>query len=226
MQKQIGQTLIETVIAIFILITGILSAFGLATYSLSSTQGVVRQIVAMGLAREGIEVVKNMRDTNWIRDTLPSVTLTNGQATGGCYDFINKDNGGLCYKNWLNVTGGGYTIPATTTGAPALLSFDPTSGNQFALGTPSGDYKVYFGTPSSNGALVQGTGSNASGFYRKITLQQVTTGTAFANPNMPAVLVRVDVWWTQKGCPASSDVPTSSGCKLTLETYLTNWRTY
>ncbi len=79
MQKQNGQTLIETLVASFILVMGITAALTLATYSLGATNNIRQQTIGLGLAREGLEVVKNMRDTNWLR----------GTSSSDCYDFLS-----------------------------------------------------------------------------------------------------------------------------------------
>ena len=59
-----GQTLIETLAAVFILVMGVSASVGLAIYAFNTSGGVVKQIIATGLAREGLEAVRNMRDSN------------------------------------------------------------------------------------------------------------------------------------------------------------------
>src|SRR3989338_1470089 len=123
-KNQIGQTLIETIVGIFVLVMGITAALGLATFSLSSSTNIVKQLIGMGLAREGIEAVKNMRDTNWLQDAL---------VPDGCYDFRTDTNDAApCYQHWLNpVAGpGGYNIqPVGALGSPSSyrVYFDPTN---------------------------------------------------------------------------------------------------
>src|SRR5258708_8211428 len=88
-----GESLIETMVAIFILVMGISAAVGLATYTFSSSTSITKQIVATGLAREGLEALRNMRDTNWLTSTLSS----------NCYDYTSgSSSGGNCYPTWLN----------------------------------------------------------------------------------------------------------------------------
>ena len=92
---QTGQTLIETVAAIFILVMGITAAVGLAVYAFGNSTNITKQIVAVGLAREGVEAVKNMRDTNWLKLNLAT----------DCHDFSDltppNTNAGRCYKNTI-----------------------------------------------------------------------------------------------------------------------------
>ena len=65
-QNQKGQSLIETMVAISVIIIGLFSVFALASFSLSSQGASKTQIIATNLAREGIEVVRNVRDSNWL----------------------------------------------------------------------------------------------------------------------------------------------------------------
>ncbi len=93
--EQNGQTLIETLVAVFMLVMGVSAALGLAIYALSTSTGITKQIIATGLAREGIEAVKDMRDTNWLQQTTIDTN---------CYDFTSTPVGqpdASCYKNWL-----------------------------------------------------------------------------------------------------------------------------
>ena len=61
-----GFTLLETVIAIGILIIGTLMVYGATARILSQAQEEKTEFVASYLAQEGIEVVRNLRDTNWV----------------------------------------------------------------------------------------------------------------------------------------------------------------
>lgn len=62
-----GQLLIESGIAISILVIGLLGIFGLLSRSLSLNNVVSSRYIASNLASEGIEVVKNLIDTNIIQ---------------------------------------------------------------------------------------------------------------------------------------------------------------
>lgn len=244
MRNQQGQTLIETLAAMFILVMGIAAAFGLATYALSTTNSMTNQIIGMGLAREGIEMVKNMRDTNWLNANLYPTNLTNIEtATNGCYDFQNTTQyTGVCYKYWLNpladpgLTGAAsrtlYNIDPSANCANCILTYD---GTAFALNNPTlatPNYQVYKQTGTTK-LYTQFPGTSTSGdpsnFYRRIGLSKV--GDAPLNvgndDSMKALKVVVDVWWSQKGCPVAT-VPDNlpRTCTIRLETYLTNWKTY
>lgn len=59
-------TLIEVVVAIFLISLGTLGSFSLIQRTVSFTAITSSQLAASYLAQEGIEVIRNIRDTNWI----------------------------------------------------------------------------------------------------------------------------------------------------------------
>ncbi|OGC82753.1 MAG: hypothetical protein A2788_02530 [Candidatus Abawacabacteria bacterium RIFCSPHIGHO2_01_FULL_46_8] len=63
---QRGVSLIETLVALFILALGITAALSLLGYVSGITAGTKNRIIATNLAREGIEAVRNIRDSNWL----------------------------------------------------------------------------------------------------------------------------------------------------------------
>lgn len=82
-------SLLEVLIAIFILTIGITGAVSLITYSISSVAIAKSQVIATNLAQEGIELVRSIRDSNWLED----VAWDNGLGAG---DYrIQYDNGSL-----------------------------------------------------------------------------------------------------------------------------------
>lgn len=58
-------TLIELIIGITILVLGLTSIFSLALFSINLNQENTRRLQAVELAREGIEAMRNIRDSNW-----------------------------------------------------------------------------------------------------------------------------------------------------------------
>ena len=62
--NQSGQTLIEMLIAIFILILALTATIVLVVTSINAARDSMNKLVATNLSREGIEVVRNIRDTN------------------------------------------------------------------------------------------------------------------------------------------------------------------
>jgi prepilin-type N-terminal cleavage/methylation domain-containing protein len=61
-----GFTLIELLAAIAVFFIGILAAFSLSLNNLNTVKENYNRVVAADLAREGIEIVRNIRDSNWL----------------------------------------------------------------------------------------------------------------------------------------------------------------
>jgi type II secretory pathway pseudopilin PulG len=65
--KNSGETLIEVLIAVTIFSTVLIGALTALSKSISSLSKTKNRIVALNLAREGVEAVRSIRDTNWIK---------------------------------------------------------------------------------------------------------------------------------------------------------------
>jgi len=61
-----GETLTETIIALSILALGVIIASTVIINSLRNMRNARNRIIAVNIAREGIEAVRNIRDTNWL----------------------------------------------------------------------------------------------------------------------------------------------------------------
>lgn len=69
-----GFTLVETLVAISILLVGVSAAFAAAQSGLSSTTAVKDRITAIFLAQEGMEMVRNLKDENLLMQNLSGGT--------------------------------------------------------------------------------------------------------------------------------------------------------
>lgn len=105
---QRGQTLVEVIIAVGILLAGIVGLITLSFASLSADQISSRKIVAMNLAREGIEVLRNVRDSNWLAGRTDDCSQTPTDYT----DDV-----------WYGVTPIGNECVATE--IPVITAFEP-----------------------------------------------------------------------------------------------------
>lgn len=249
MKTQAGQTLIETVVAIFILVMGVTAAVGLAIYVLNASTNVTKQIIATGLAREGIEAVKNMRDTNWLKDTLD---------VDDCYNYITTNNDADCYEQWLQPTGGADATPdedqkPKTAGfdldyngndddEEVYLTIDNNANNRYwRLNNPDcgvSENDCGWGLdfdPTIDGSFIgfyyvsnfddEGEKHGSSEYYRKIILEKETDGEYRSELERLSVIVQV--WWADKKCPRVGDwTQAAPRCRLELVTYLTNWKDY
>ncbi len=244
-QKKIysaGQTLIETLAAVFILAMGITAAVGLAIYAYNTSGGVVKQIIATGLAREGLEAVRNMRDLNWLQDTL---------VTNGCYDFVSGLEEASCYKNWLGTSSSGgsslpYCInPSSGTsgcdGAVATANYSlgynafssastlwslqrQTTPNYGMTFDPSNSTNGFY---TSNGATSCANGAGMSDYCRKIVITKISNQAPYNQDDGPLLEVQSQVWWVDRNCPRASDFSGAPvTCRVELDTYLTNWKNF
>jgi type II secretory pathway pseudopilin PulG len=249
-----GQTLIETLVAIFILVMGITAAVGLAIYAFSTSTNVTKQIIATGLAREGLEAVRSIRDTNWLKQAQ------NPGIDKNCYNFSSTPigstspdaltcpgtsiGGRCCYKIWIGDIGywnnpnkpdRGYNFGLSGTSTYALSPDPdkshktwnwPVSTTKYGL-----DFKSDIDSGSFNGYYVPNTtvADGNSGYYRKITIVPVA-GAPFNvsdyGSNGSRIRVISQVWWTDKKCPAHPDWVNDGKCSVQLETELTNWKNY
>ncbi len=89
-------SLIEALVAISILMIGILSAFILVIRTLANTPHIQSRLIASNLAQEGVELVRQIRDTNFVnegsfRDNLVAGTYQIDSVTRKL-DLFEKDN--------------------------------------------------------------------------------------------------------------------------------------
>lgn len=220
---QTGQTLVETMVAALVLVIGIGAAVSLAVYGLGATTSVKKQLIGIGLAREGVEAIKNMRDTNWL----------NGVKEPDCWNFYSQADDANCYYSWLygppyNIDPAGlvgtYTLGFNAENAEqAYWQLVPTATNFGLNFSPKTPEEGFYSTGGSSIPVASAT----SDYARKITITEDNSFEPFDTSTGPRLKVTVDVWWKDKRCPTVTDpgsLPLS--CKVTLETYLTNWKDY
>lgn len=73
-QTNKGFTFLEVIIAIFVMSIGIVGAVIAIQYAISSTIQSYSRLTAAYLAQEGIEIVRNIRDTNWLEQRIATTT--------------------------------------------------------------------------------------------------------------------------------------------------------
>lgn len=61
-----GETLLEVLIAVSLISTILVGALSILNQTYASIEKTNNRIIALNLAREGIEAVRNVRDTNWV----------------------------------------------------------------------------------------------------------------------------------------------------------------
>lgn len=82
MRKKHGFSLVEVIIAVAIIITGLISVVALINSSVSGIRINKSRTIAASLAQEGLEVVRNIRDNNWLAYKRSIGNWRDGLANG------------------------------------------------------------------------------------------------------------------------------------------------
>lgn len=80
-------------VAITVLITSIASALALVQSSITASRVGGAQVVAANLAREGLEVVRSLRDSNWLRSQSFQVGLIDGSGNKTARPILDLEDG-------------------------------------------------------------------------------------------------------------------------------------
>lgn len=206
---QRGQSLVETIVAIFVLTTAITAGLGVGIFAFSAASTSQSEVLAANLAREGVEAVRMMRDSNWLA----------GDAAGGISDLqvcadlpVNKQN---CYPR-------GFIGPAYNIGTPgSYIAAYNNSSNAWALSAGGNNYNLYL---QSDGSFTH-TANGTSQYSRKIVIS-TNTAAPYTAQN-PELIVQSIVGWVGKKCTAMTNQdPSTTNCRITVEERLTNWKDY
>ena len=97
-QNNVGFTLLEVIVAIFIINTSIVGALGFITFFINARGVANNRLIAINLAQEGMEITRNLRDTNSDWSGWPSI-IPSGDISTHDYlvqydstDFLNYEN--------------------------------------------------------------------------------------------------------------------------------------
>jgi hypothetical protein len=146
-----GETLLEVVMSMGILALVLFSAFGLIGQAVSTHVNVKNRVTAIDIGREGIELFRNIRDTNWIK------------YSG------DKRTQWLCYQDPCTqashrITTGFYTIDAIEVYGLAV----PTEQSMLNLDV-SADYNEYRILDSEEDGFTHISGEDTI-FYRQLEI--------------------------------------------------------
>jgi prepilin-type N-terminal cleavage/methylation domain-containing protein len=75
-------TLIEVIVSVAIITTAFIALITLISFSISSFAISKTKITAFGLAQEGLEIVRSIRDNNWLNYKRTAVDWRDGIVTG------------------------------------------------------------------------------------------------------------------------------------------------
>lgn len=165
--KQAGFTVLESIVAIFILSLSISGVFSAVQQSLSQATLSKEEVKAFYLAQEAVEIIRNKRDSNQLRRINTGAgDWLDGIATVCTFSSGSQKN--LCTVNATNL--GIFNCGGAWAQCPVLRQDD----NSFVYGYDSSD-------PATN-------------FTREIFLEKVRDD-AFGNP--AEIAVNVNIKWTK-----------------------------
>ncbi len=124
-----GFTLLETIVAVGLIVVGLISALALITTSLFYVSNIQDRLVAANLMAEGIEAVKNIRDNNWLQNRA----WNNGLADGDYQVAYDSMSLSLYSGNPLLLDSNGlynYTSGATT---PYVRKISITNSSSYEI---------------------------------------------------------------------------------------------
>ena len=121
MKSLYGFTLLEVIITLSILVIGIVGISYLITQTIAGGRIPYQKLIAAYLAQEGIEIVRNIRDTNWIEeenwdsDLLCGTPPCDWEADYTTQSFINNCGSATNYNchsynpnNFLKIDNDGF----------------------------------------------------------------------------------------------------------------------
>lgn len=191
-----AETILEVVIAVSVIMVILAPASGLYIASVRTSANNRSDLAAAALAEEGIEIMRNIRDTNFIKFSNKARdcwnTVSGHTDTGTCDDAANKIAGGSYrlsvnvdqdsadYLKWTlsesAVIGGDAALNPNLTGASDgnyRLSLDALdSAECTGLGEPPGCH-VHFQDDTHAYYHTAGAAGVESPFYREITIENV-----------------------------------------------------
>lgn len=210
-----GFTLLESIVAIGVILIGIVSLLALSTTSVVSATATSDAFLASNFAREGIEVVRMVRDSNWLAYDADSTTAWNAAL-----------NNGSDYEGIITLT------DEPTTGR--FVSFLPDVFGGNSCGSIGNKYEctqiwydpavhVYFQTAQVNFAQAN---YQKTQFFRLVTLYPICRDAAGIETIIQSgscvagsAQVGIDVISTVKSGDLANNPST-----VTLEEYLYDWK--
>jgi Tfp pilus assembly protein PilV len=129
-----GQGFMEVIVAIAVMLIGIVAVLILTSFNLTAANYGEKRLIASNLAREALEAVRNMRDSNWLA----------GAAWDNGFIFDQSGDPHFYTVNFTpSVTGGAYTLAAVESelancGDDCKLYYTTTIISHDSNGTDSG----------------------------------------------------------------------------------------
>jgi hypothetical protein len=113
--KNTGFTFLEVIIAVFIISLGVVGMVRIIPAIISNTSINSSRFTAAYLAQDGIEIIRNIRDGNWLEDRTAPTAWDEGidGCSGGCeadYTILNQENPAVVpyAGRYLNIGSSGF----------------------------------------------------------------------------------------------------------------------
>jgi prepilin-type N-terminal cleavage/methylation domain-containing protein len=229
LRSQSGFTLIEVVIALSVVTVGLLSTLVVANTTVRASDDNERKVTATNLAREGLELVRNIRDSNW--QLLADEQRLKAQGPSGLAANTTNRAWDCAPTDATEASGPGYSCAGVSMAsaykaptAPGTFQVYPALGNSFpylvatnnTLPTQNSVYLLCRQAVAGTSAQAYGPialagttcPSGSKPYYRRIVITSVT-----GHDNAPNILVQSYVSW-----------PGRKPKEVMVEEYLTNWR--
>lgn len=103
-----GFTLVEIMAAIFVMITGIVGVYSLLSTVVNLKSINVGRFMASQLASEGMELVHNLRDQNWLQGIAWDTGLTNCSIPAQPCEIDYNDFGLIIADRFLKIQDNGF----------------------------------------------------------------------------------------------------------------------
>ncbi len=165
-----GFTLVEVMVAVAVLSTGLIGAANLITYNISNSAKAINKTIATNLAQEGIELTRNIRDTNWLSgvgwDTNLAPTIgENRQMQFFCGGLSNQNINPA--PNNIDICGVACRVYIYTKISDGSKCYSDDFGNQAGYNAPQ-----------------------TTDFYRLITVNKL---------DADSILATADIKWIERG---------------------------
>lgn len=160
---QSGFSLVETLVAITILLIVIIGPMSIAATAARSTSFSSEQVVAFFLAQEGAEIAQKAREDILLRHFLD---VSDGSYLADTWGlFANTSNSGI-YKNCFSTTGCGLELNTDASGSiKTPISCSANSGTAC---------KLYFDTTKERSRYNYTVGSETTPYSRVINFEEIS----------------------------------------------------
>jgi len=157
-----GMSLMETILAVGLVMSVIIGSLTIGIYTTRIGRGSQKRLVAMNLAREPIEVLRNQRDTNWYEEEAWNADFTACASPTWCsFTFVYDRQGTIgdvSDDNWSWLKK--IESDPETCGEGCILKID--NGEGFSGDQGFGFYNNSFGEDASFYRAIQFKNSTAN----------------------------------------------------------------